>query len=101
MAITQNNVIRKWKEKQFLRMNAGKLMLTLYHTIQSNTTPYTAIERRKIMNIEQRKDIINSLVLLTGPEMDAVEILIKQMLDTRGTSKHDQIVYCKRERKFV
>lgn len=101
MAITQNNVIRKWKEKQFLRMNAGKLMLTLYHTIQSNTTPYTATERRIIMNIEQRKDIINSLVLLTGPEMDAVEILIKQMLDTRGTSKHDQIVYCHREHKFV
>ena len=53
------------------------------------------------MNIEQRKDIINSLVLLTGPEMDAVEILIKQMLDTRGTAKHDQIVYCHGEHKFV
>lgn len=53
------------------------------------------------MNIEQRRDIISSLVLLTAPEMDAVEILIKQMLDTRGTAKHDQIVYCHRERKFV
>lgn len=101
MAITQNNVIRSGRGKQCSRMNAGKVMHTVYHTIQSNTTPYTAIERRKIMNIEQRKDIISSLVLLTGPEMDAVEILIKQMLDTRGTSKHDQIVYCHRERKFV
>lgn len=101
MAITQNNVIRREKEKQCLPMNAGKVMLIVYHTIQSNTMPHTTIERGKIMNIEQRRDIISSLVLLTGPEMDAVEILIKQMLDTRGTSKHDQIIYCHREHKFV
>lgn len=53
------------------------------------------------MKIEQRKDIISSLVSLTASELDAVEILIKRMIDTRGTSEHDQIVYCKRERKFV
>lgn len=53
------------------------------------------------MSIEQRRDIISSLVLLTGPELDAVEILIKQMLDSRGTPSHDQIVYCHREHKFV
>lgn len=101
MAITKHHVIRRGKERQCLRTNAGKLILPLYHTIQSSTTPIRKAERGKIMNIEQRRDIISSLVLLNGPEMDAVEILIKQMLDTRGTSKHDQIIYCHREHKFV
>ena len=49
----------------------------------------------------QANDIRVNMEELDRDEMDAVEIYIKRIIDTRGTSAHDQIIHCKRERKFV
>ena len=56
---------------------------------------------KKVDFILQRCDVSISLNSLTKAELDAVEIYIKRIIDTRGTSAHDQIIHCKRERKFV
>ena len=53
------------------------------------------------MKSKQRRDIRINMEELDRDEMDAVEIYVKKIIDTRGTRKHDQIVYCNRERKFV
>ena len=56
---------------------------------------------KKVDFILQRCDVSISLNNLTKAELDAVEIFIKRLIDSRETSEHDQIIHCKRERKFV
>ena len=53
------------------------------------------------MKKDQQRDIRIALAELDENELDAVEIYIKRLIDSRETSEHDQIIHCKRERKFV
>lgn len=56
---------------------------------------------KKVDFILQRCDVSISLNSLTKAELDAVEIYIKRLIDSRETSEHDQIIHCKRERMCV